>query len=79
MHASSWQRGTFADWQGVSMPSVGIAPNFFLSPVNGVNYVVGVQMPLEKVTTVNEFMSMPINTHCWTIPRTCCWAEVSPI
>ncbi len=42
--------------------SVGIAPNFFLSPVNGVNYLVGVQMPIEKVTTVNELMNMPINT-----------------
>ena len=42
--------------------SVGIAPNFFLSPVNGVNYLVGVQMPMEKVTTVNELMNMPINT-----------------
>jgi multidrug efflux pump subunit AcrB len=40
--------------------SVGVSPSFFLSPLNGVNYLVGVQMPLEKVTSVSELMNMPI-------------------
>ena len=40
--------------------SVGISPSFFLSPQNGVNYFVGVQMPLEKITSVSELMNMPI-------------------
>ena len=42
--------------------SAGVAPNFFLSPVNGVNYFVAVQMPLEKITSVSELMNMPIVT-----------------
>ena len=40
--------------------STGVAPSFFLSPVNGVNYLVGVQMPLAKVASVSELMNMPI-------------------
>jgi len=40
--------------------SAGVAPNFFLSPVNGVNYFVAVQMPIEKIASVNDLMNMPI-------------------
>ncbi len=59
--------------------SVGIAPNYFLSPVNGVNYFVGVQMPLAKVTTVSELMNMPINTPApSTGPGTPLTAPVTP-
>jgi multidrug efflux pump subunit AcrB len=36
------------------------APSFWLSPVNGVNYFVVVQMPLPEVSTVSELMNMPM-------------------
>ena len=40
--------------------SVGISPSFFLSPLNGVNYFVAVQMPLPQVSSVSELMNMPM-------------------
>jgi multidrug efflux pump subunit AcrB len=40
--------------------SVGIAPSFFLSPLNGVNYFVAVQMPLPQISSVSELMNMPM-------------------
>jgi multidrug efflux pump subunit AcrB len=40
--------------------SAQVAPSFWLSPVNGVNYFVAVQMPLPQVSTVSELMNMPM-------------------
>jgi multidrug efflux pump subunit AcrB len=40
--------------------SAGVAPNFFLSPLNGVNYFVAVQMPQPQIATVGELMNMPM-------------------
>jgi multidrug efflux pump subunit AcrB len=40
--------------------SSGVSPSFFLSPVNGVNYFVAVQMPLPQVSTVSQLMNMPM-------------------
>ncbi|HVW73127.1 MAG TPA: efflux RND transporter permease subunit [Rhizomicrobium sp.] len=40
--------------------SAGASPSFWLSPVNGVNYFVAVQMPLPQVSTVSELMNMPM-------------------
>jgi multidrug efflux pump subunit AcrB len=40
--------------------SAGVSPSFWLSPVNGVNYFVAVQMPLPQVSTVSQLMNMPM-------------------
>jgi multidrug efflux pump subunit AcrB len=40
--------------------SANVSPSFFLSPQNGVNYIVAVQMPLEQVSSVSQLMNMPI-------------------
>jgi multidrug efflux pump subunit AcrB len=40
--------------------SAGSSPSFWLSPINGVNYFVAVQMPLPQVSTVSELMNMPM-------------------
>ena len=40
--------------------SAQVSPSFWLSPVNGVNYFVAVQMPLPQVSTVSELMNMPM-------------------
>jgi len=40
--------------------SAGVSPSFFLSPANGVNYFVAVQMPLPQVSTVSQLMNMPM-------------------
>jgi multidrug efflux pump subunit AcrB len=40
--------------------SSGVSPSFWLSPVNGVNYFVAVQMPLPQVSTVSQLMNMPM-------------------
>lgn len=40
--------------------STGVSPSFYLSPVNGVNYFVAVQMPLLQVSTVSQLMNMPM-------------------
>jgi multidrug efflux pump subunit AcrB len=40
--------------------SAGVSPSFFLSPLNGVNYFVAVQMPLPQVSTVSQLMNMPM-------------------
>jgi multidrug efflux pump subunit AcrB len=40
--------------------SAGVSPSFWLSPVNGVNYFVAVQMPLPQVSTVGQLMNMPM-------------------
>jgi multidrug efflux pump subunit AcrB len=40
--------------------SAQVAPSFWLSPVNGVNYFVAVQMPLPQMATVSELMNMPM-------------------
>jgi multidrug efflux pump subunit AcrB len=40
--------------------SANVSPSFYLSPQNGVNYVVAVQMPLEQVSSVSQLMNMPI-------------------
>jgi multidrug efflux pump subunit AcrB len=37
-----------------------VSPSFWLSPVNGVNYFVAVQMPLPQVSTVGQLMNMPM-------------------
>ncbi len=38
----------------------GVSPSFWLSPVNGVNYYVAVQMPLPEVSNVSQLMNMPM-------------------
>ena len=40
--------------------SAGVSPSFFLSPLNGVNYFVAVQMPLPQISTVSQLMNMPM-------------------
>ncbi len=40
--------------------SVLVAPVFFLNPKNNVNYSVAVQTPIEKITSMNSIVSMPI-------------------
>jgi multidrug efflux pump subunit AcrB len=40
--------------------SAGVSPSFWLSPANGVNYLVAVQMPLPQVSTVSQLMNMPM-------------------
>jgi multidrug efflux pump subunit AcrB len=40
--------------------SAGVSPSFWLSPVNGVNYFVSVQMPIPQVSTVSQLMNMPM-------------------
>ena len=40
--------------------SAGVTPSFWLSPVNGVNYFVSVQMPIPQVSTVSQLMNMPM-------------------
>ncbi|HET7084701.1 MAG TPA: efflux RND transporter permease subunit [Rhizomicrobium sp.] len=40
--------------------SSGISPSFWLSPANGVNYFVAVQMPLPQVSNVSQLMNMPM-------------------
>jgi len=40
--------------------SFGVSPSFWLSPANGVNYYVAVQMPLPQVSTVSQLMNMPM-------------------
>ena len=40
--------------------SATVSPSFWLSPANGVNYFVAVQMPLPQVSSVSELMNMPM-------------------
>jgi len=40
--------------------SAGVSPSFWLSPANGVNYFVAVQMPLPQISTVSQLMNMPM-------------------
>jgi multidrug efflux pump subunit AcrB len=40
--------------------SFGVSPSFWLNPVNGVNYYVGVQIPLPEVSNVSQLMNMPM-------------------
>ena len=37
-----------------------VSPSYWLSPDNGVNYVVAVQTPLEKAETVNDILHTPV-------------------
>jgi multidrug efflux pump subunit AcrB len=40
--------------------SVLVAPNFFLNPVNNVNYSVAVQTPIDRINSVADLMSTPV-------------------
>jgi multidrug efflux pump subunit AcrB len=40
--------------------STQISPSFFLSPLNGVNYTVAVQTPIEKMTSVGDLLNVPV-------------------
>ncbi len=42
--------------------SSGVTPSFFLNPVNNVNYTVSVQVPLAKVTSVSDLMTIPVSS-----------------
>jgi multidrug efflux pump subunit AcrB len=42
--------------------SAGVSPSFFLNPANNVNYQVSVQVPLAKMTSVSDLMSIPISS-----------------
>jgi multidrug efflux pump subunit AcrB len=42
--------------------SAGVTPSFFLNPVNNVNYQVSIQVPLAKMTSVSDLMSIPISS-----------------
>ncbi len=37
-----------------------VAPNFFLNPVNNVNYTVAVRIPLERITSVQNLLATPL-------------------
>jgi multidrug efflux pump subunit AcrB len=39
-----------------------VAPSFWLSPINNVNYIVAVQTPLPKMRSTNELLATPITT-----------------
>jgi multidrug efflux pump subunit AcrB len=38
------------------------APNFWVNPGNGVNYIVAVQTPGERIRSVNDILSTPVST-----------------
>jgi multidrug efflux pump subunit AcrB len=38
-----------------------VSPSYFLNPQNGVNYTVAVQTPLDKVSSIDDLMNMPVN------------------
>jgi len=40
--------------------SVMVAPSFFLNPANNVNYSVAVQIPMERVDSVGNLLSIPV-------------------
>ena len=42
--------------------SSGVSPSFFLNPANDVNYLVSVQVPLAKMTSISDLMSIPIGS-----------------
>jgi multidrug efflux pump subunit AcrB len=42
--------------------SAGVSPSFYLNPANNVNYQVSVQVPLAKMTSVSDLMSIPISS-----------------
>ena len=42
--------------------SVLVAPNFFLSPQNNVNYSVAVQTPLSNINTVDDLLGTPVSS-----------------
>ena len=37
-----------------------VSPSFFLSPINSVNYAVAVQVPYQKVSSMQELLSTPV-------------------
>ena len=37
-----------------------VAPSYWLNPANGVNYLVAVQAPLDKASSVDQLMAMPV-------------------
>ena len=39
-----------------------VAPSFWLSPINNVNYIVAVQTPLPRMRSTNELLATPITT-----------------
>ena len=41
--------------------SASIAPSFFLNPTNGVNYLVAVRVPIEKMNSVNDLLAIPVS------------------
>jgi multidrug efflux pump subunit AcrB len=38
-----------------------VAPTYFLNPQNGVNYLVAVQVPMQRINSVADILSMPAN------------------
>ena len=40
--------------------SAQVAPSYFLNPINNVNYTVAVKVPLPKLSTVNDLLSVPV-------------------
>ena len=49
-----------------------VAPSFWLSPQNGVNYVVAVQTPISRAASVDDIMTTPRNAQSLvsvSIPR----------
>jgi multidrug efflux pump subunit AcrB len=42
--------------------SAGVTPSYFLNPANNVTYQVSVQVPLAKMTSVSDLLSIPISS-----------------
>jgi multidrug efflux pump subunit AcrB len=48
--------------------SVLVSPNFWISPVNSVNYTVAVQTPISELTSLSDLLATPITTGVGTAP-----------
>ena len=46
-----------------------VSPSYFLNPINNVNYLVAVKVPLLKLTTVDDLLSTPITPSSGTLNR----------
>ena len=47
-----------------------VAPNFFLNPVNNVNYSVAVQTPIAQIKSVADLLNTPVSRPDPTVPTT---------
>ena len=56
-----------------------VAPNFFLNPINNVNYSVAVQTPIEQIKSVDDLLNTPISRPDPTIPVTPLTTPAAPV